>query len=206
MDKLARDPTLGSVLVRLMMVVNDLTLVNECVDMWRATDERKRKNRQNEALKYLIELEVAHLHEGLGIIGKINKTPVLLNAVRRCDAPTQREFDALVAYSRGPHAKSILMVRHKLAFHYDDTLAQQALTKIAQLYPGTAETVTMGHAPIDWYFGPGALVNERVAIRDVFKIPEGADVNEAANQLWEDLFEIASTFTQFAGHLAYQLA
>ncbi len=100
--------------------------------------------------------------------------------------------------------RDVGMVRHKLAFHYDDGLVRKALANITRLYPDTVETMTMGHAPVDWYFGPGALVNERIAIRDVFNVPEGGDVNKRVNALWDELFGVASAFTRFAGHFAWQ--
>src|SRR5690348_11445197 len=98
MDRLARDEKLGSVLARLMMVVNDLTLANETVEMWRETVRKKRKDRQNEALKFLIETEVAYIFEGMRIIKEIGDDPDLLRTIEACDAATRQEFDDLVAY------------------------------------------------------------------------------------------------------------
>lgn len=37
-SKLARDPALGSVLVRLMMVINDFSIANDALGFWRADE------------------------------------------------------------------------------------------------------------------------------------------------------------------------
>jgi hypothetical protein len=139
------------------------------------------------------------------IIKEIEDDPHLLRAVQACDGATRQEFADLVAYRKTKEFEAVMgLIRHKLAFHFDDKLVRNAIRAVADRYPGHVETITMGRESIDWYFGPGALINERIAVRFVFKIPEDSDVHEAANAIWDRLFVIASMFTRFAGHFAWQ--
>jgi hypothetical protein len=52
MDKLAADPKIGSMLVRLMMVSNDIAIANESHAMWDESETGKRARRRQEARRY----------------------------------------------------------------------------------------------------------------------------------------------------------
>lgn len=89
MDKLAQDSVLGSVLVRLMMVINDFSIANDAVGMWRSDATKKRNLRRDEAVQYFVAIQISHVFEGmLKIIKEIEDSPALLDAVGRCDQPT----------------------------------------------------------------------------------------------------------------------
>jgi hypothetical protein len=205
LDKLARNPVLGSILLRLMMVLNDFAIANDTLGMWRTVKTEKRKHRRNEATRYLIELQVSHIYEGmLEIIHEMQTTPALKALVDRCDAPTKAEFAALVVYRKSTEFQSIMgRIRNNLAFHYDGKLVQRALADISAQHPGTVGAISMGHEPLDWHFEPGALVNERIAIREVFKIPQGAHVQTEADKLLDDLHAVSDVFGRFAGNFIW---
>src|SRR6476660_8735542 len=179
-SKLAADPSLSSVLVRLMMIMNDFSIANDAVGFWRADEGRKRQARSAEAVRYFVGLQVSHVFEGmLDIVKEIETTPELMAAVGRCDAPTKAEFAALVAYRASPEFQQIMgRIRNNLAFHYDDKLAERTLVALANQHPDTMASISMGSDALDWYFEPGDRVRERVGMREVFRIPHGADVRE----------------------------
>src|SRR5579872_4781711 len=93
LTKLAVDPKIGSVLVRLMMVLNDFSIANDALGFWRLDESPKRQARSGEAQRYFVALQISHVFEGmLDIVREIETTPELKNLVDRCDAQTQAEF------------------------------------------------------------------------------------------------------------------
>jgi hypothetical protein len=74
---------------------------------------------------------------------------------------------------------------------------------VSQLAHNIVGTISMGHTALDWHFEPGALVNERIAVRDVFQIPDDADVQVAADQILDDLHKVSDTFGRFAGNFIW---
>lgn len=205
MDKIGRNPAFGSILLRLMMVVNDCAIASETAEMWKSEDSELRRKKREEAFKYFVELQIAHIYEGLKIIREIQVSERLKRFVEECDGPTKREFDMLVMFLADPkYDKIVGRVRNNLAFHYDAKLTERALTKHVEKYIGSTGAISMGSKPFDWMFEPGAFINERVAVRDIFGVPEGANITEETDKLMVELQGILNTFMQFAGHFIWK--
>lgn len=205
MDKIGRDPELGSVLLRLMMVANDCAIASETAEMWKSEDTELRRKKREEAFKYFVELQIAHIYEGLKIVREIQASGRLKRFVEECDGPTRREFDILVMFLADPKYEKIVgRVRNNLAFHYDAKLTERALMKHVEKYIGSTGAISMGSKPFDWMFEPGAFINERVAVRDIFGVPEGANITEETDKLMVELQGILNTFMQFAGHFVWK--
>jgi hypothetical protein len=204
-SKLAADPRLGSILVRLMMVLNDFSIANDAVGFWRADESPKRQARSAEAARYFVGLQISHVFEGmLDIVRQIETTPALMDAVNRCDAPTRTEFAALVAYRATQDFQQIMgRIRNNLAFHYTPGLAERTLVALATQHPDTMASISMGSDALDWYFEPGDRVRERVGVREVFRIPHGANVREEADAILMKLHEISDIFGRFAGNFVW---
>jgi hypothetical protein len=64
---------LPSVLIRLMLAVNDISLAADANDMWVETIEQRRAYRKLLARGYFIRLIMSHLHEALKIIEEIQQ-------------------------------------------------------------------------------------------------------------------------------------
>jgi len=206
-DKLARDPDLGSVLVRLMMVINDNAIGDETARMWQADTSEKRKGRRQEAFKYMVELQIGHIYEGMQIIREIDQSSKLKAYVDECDRPTRNEFDQLVAYLTDAKYERIMgRMRNNLAFHYSAKLTKRALLRHVERMPGTIGAISMGSTSSDWMFEPGALVNELVAVRDIFAVPDNANINEATDREMMEVQKVAETFMRFAGHFIWKHA
>ena len=207
LDKLAQDAVLGSVLVRLMMVLNDFSIANDAVGLWRSDISNKRKLRRDEAVRYFVAIQISHVFEGmLGIIKEIEDTPTLLTAVGKCDQPTQREFHDLLAYRKANDFQKIMgRIRNNLAFHYDGKLAEKALVALTKQHPNKFAPISMGRDSLDWHFTPGDIVRDRVGVREIFKVPDGANVREETDKILVDLHRISDTFGRFAGNFIWQM-
>jgi hypothetical protein len=96
-------------------------------------------------------------------------------------------------------------IRNNLAFHYDATMAEKQLIELVAEHPGTNGAITMGSDALDWFFAPGDMVRERVGVREVFKVPRGANVREETDKILDELHEISDVFGRFAGNFIWQM-
>jgi hypothetical protein len=188
-------------------VINDFSIANDAVGFWRSDTSRRRVNRRDEAARYFVALQISHVYEGmLKIIEEIEDTPDLLAAVARCDHPTRSEFAQLAAYRKTPDFQKVMgRIRNNLAFHYDAKLAEKELVALVKAHPRTYGSITMGSEALDWYFQPGDIVRGRVGVRQVFNVPQGADVVAETNKMLVELHKISDVFGRFAGNFIWAM-
>ena len=91
-----------SVLIRLMLAVNDIALAADADAFWDQTTELRRAYRKRRARMYFIRLIMSHVHEALKIIEEINESPDLRDTVDHCDMRNRENFKKLVAILRSP--------------------------------------------------------------------------------------------------------
>jgi hypothetical protein len=114
-SRLSNKGALGTVLVRLMMFVNDLSLCNDALEQWHKYEDEPHKKRAAGAKMYFVRLMIAHIYEALKVVDKINADPELRNAVGQCDQKTQELFKKVVVIVGTDQAKTMKKVRDK---HY----------------------------------------------------------------------------------------
>jgi hypothetical protein len=198
---------LGSVLIRLMMVINDMSLAMDAQRRWAEDPIEERKHRVRGAKIYFVRLQIAHIYEAMKIVEEIRKSPTLIKAVDRSGRRTRKAFDALVGYMGSSQYKDIMgRMRNKLTFHYDPKIAENALASLVAKYPDTTGSMSLGDEPHNWYFEPGDMVGDRAAVREIFKVPEGADVAAEADKIVMQLHGIVELFGGFAGSLIWENA
>jgi hypothetical protein len=76
----------------------------------------------------------------------------------------------------------------------------RALEKLAEKYPDHRFSYSLGQDTLDWYFELGDLINDKIVVRGVFKVPDQADVRTAIDPILLRLQTMAVAFTDFAGH------
>lgn len=205
LQKLNRDPVLASALLRLMMAINDSALADESLTMWQAVTDEKRKVRRQEAIKYFVELQIAHLYEGMKVLREISRSQALKRYIDQSDKPTRDEFARLVKFAEGNRYEELIgRVRNNLAFHYDGRLSARVLKEQVELTPDATLWISMGNSSSDWLFEPGALISEQIAVKEVFKVPVHADVTEATDKIMIEVQAIQREFVRFAGHFIWQ--
>ncbi len=205
LDKLARDPELGSVLLRLMNVLNDCSIAHESVNMWRARKDEKSQVRVEEASKYFIETQIAHLHEGLDIIREIDKKGRLRAFVDQSSPNIRNDFAELLTFKPSDRlGKMLARIRNNLAFHYDPKMFRDALTGYVKQFPGQEGMMSMGSDAEEWFFEPAAMISERVAVVGVFGMIQDATADAETTKLMAELQEIMHTFTRFAGYFIWK--
>lgn len=180
LDAIASKGELGSVLIRLMMVINDMSLAMDAQRRWTEEAKAERQHRERGAKIYFIRLQVSHIYEAMKIVEETRDSPALMRAVDRSDPFTKKGFAALLAFIASPEFRKVMgRIRNNLTFHYDPTTIERALASLVAKHPGTCGSMSLGDEPHNWFFEPGDMVGERATVREIFEVPEGADVIES---------------------------
>lgn len=196
---------LGSVLIRLMMAINDMSLAMDAQRRWTQDVIEQRKHRERGAKVYFIRLQVSHIYEAMAIIQEIKDTPALMKAVDHSDHLTRKGFDQLLTFIGSPEFRKVMgRVRNNLTFHYDPKTIERAMQSLVTKHPEAKEAMSLGDEPHNWFFEPGDMVGDRAAVREIFKVPEGADVREETDKIVLRLHGIIQIFGGFAGSLIWQ--
>jgi hypothetical protein len=127
------DKELASVIVRLMMAMNDIAMANEGLNEWTSTTDRRKVYRQNGGRLYYGRMLMAHMYEALSIIEDIQQGAKLRDAVQQCEGKTRSSFDAVAAFLRTDDYKMLLRIRNNVSFHYDSRLAVGRWSKSASV-------------------------------------------------------------------------
>jgi hypothetical protein len=199
---IASQTELSSVLVRLMLSINDISLAADANDAWASTTEQHREFRKGTARMYFIRVLMGHVFEGLSVVREISRSAALRAAVDRCDAQTLAAFRDLEAFIDSAEMKVLDKIRNRASFHYDRQLPERSLQEIAELSPDKPWSYSMGSEALDWHFELADAVIDRMLIREVFglKQPKGLQRTEKTELIAARLQEISITFTNFAAH------
>ena len=205
LDAIASKGALGGVLIRLMMVINDMALAMDAQRRWVEDDKKERKHRERGAKIYFIRLQISHIYEAMKIVQEIQNSPELMKAVDRSDGFTKKGFAALLAFSGSPEFEKIMgRIRNNLTFHYDPKTIERALTSLVAKHPDASGSMSLGDEPHNWFFEPGDMVGDRAAVREIFKVSEGADIIAETDKIVLRLHQIIQMFGGFAGSLIWQ--
>jgi hypothetical protein len=94
-------------------------------------------------------------------------------------------------------------IRNNLTFHYDPKTIELALASLAAKHPDATGSVSLGDEPHNWFFEPGNMVGDRAVVREIFKVPEGADASAETDRIVMRLHEIVQMFGGVAGSLIW---
>jgi hypothetical protein len=178
--KLLLDEKLASVVLRLMIVMNDIGLTNSQMFEWERTEDKKKQARWRGAVLYFGRIQSAHLFEALDIIAEIKKDPDLINRVNRCDPQTIKAFNIVAAFIGTDDYRLLAKMRNVVAFHYEPKLTLRRLKSLAEKYPEHVSGISMGSETLDWYFELGDTIVDGIVVRDVFEIGEQEDIQTGA--------------------------
>jgi hypothetical protein len=198
--KLLQDEKLGSVLLRLMMAMNDIGVTNSSMVEWEKTQDPKKKARWRGGVLYFGRVQSAHLFEALTIIDEIKRDKDLMAAVDRADRATKKSFETVAKFLDGNDYKMMAKMRNVVAFHYEPKLTLRRLQKLVEKWPNHSMMYSLGSETLDWYFELGDLIADEIMVREVFRIPEDADIKHAVIEILDRLGTMAIAFIDFAGY------
>lgn len=204
LSALAAKGTLGSILVRLMMVINDMSLAMDAQRRWSEDVDHRREHRQRGAKIYFVRLQISHIFEAMKIIEEVRDDTDLMKAVDRSGAASRKAFAALLALNGTAELKMIARIRNNLTFHYDPKTIEIALASLVAKHPDATGAISLGDQPHHWFFEPGDMVGDRAVVREIFKVPEGADITTETDKIVMRLHQIVQMFGGLAGSLIWQ--
>ena len=204
LDALAWKGKLGSVLVRLMMVINDMSLAMDAQRRWTEDAGKERAHRERGAKIYFVRLQISHIFEAMKIIEEIRDDPDLMKTVDGSGSPTRKAFAALLAFKGSAEFKVMARIRNNLTFHYDRKTIELALASLVAKHPDATGSMSLGDEPHNWFFEPGDMVGDRAAVREIFKVPADADVAAETDRIVMRLHEVVQMFGGVAGSLIWQ--
>jgi hypothetical protein len=172
---------------------------------WTEDTKCEREHRQRGAKIYFIRLQLSHIYEAMEIVKEIRDDAELVKAIDRCDRFTKEGFDALLIFMGSPEFEKVMgRIRNNLTFHYDPKTIERALASLVAKHPDASGSISLGDEPYNWFFEPGEMVGDRAVVRQIFKVPEGADVTTETDKVVSRLHEIVQLFGGFAGSFIWQ--
>lgn len=193
------------IVVKLMMAFNDLAVSNEGLSIFKGRHVAKQSTKDRGAAMYFIRLQASHLYEAMKILNAIAGHQRLRNVVARCSEATRRAFDRLVALStdNAQHRKFeqyVGRLRHNLTFHYDESgeLVKRAMNDRARKPEANPTSITRGAEPYSWRLTIADDVVDSIVCRQIWNIPEGADLRAEADAAADYGHEIFIIFADFA--------
>jgi hypothetical protein len=201
-SKIAAQKDLASVLIRLMLCNNDLSIVSNSLDEWSATKDQRKLGRKNGACLYFVRVLLSHVYEALLIIQEISRSPVLRAAVDTCDDETITSFKLVEGFALSKEMKSLRALRNRATFHYDLALPVTCLGEIAEYDPDGSFSYEQGRESLDWHFALADSVMDRMIVRKVYglDVPKSPERREKLNAISLREQEVATAFTNFAAH------
>jgi hypothetical protein len=194
---LATDKELASLVLRLMMSVNDLTMAHNAMVNWASSEERRENRRKDGGLLYYGRMQSGHIYEALLITKKIAATPKLRAYIDQCGASTTTLFSELETFVNGQDHGLLLRIRNNASFHYDGKLAVRYLEAIVQKSPDHVSSYTLGTETLDWHFELSDLILDTIVVRDIFKLPVDTNLQKNLLAIFERLTVMTNKFTAF---------
>lgn len=212
LDKLVGNEEIASIIIRLMMACNDLTLTNTCLGRYRDDNTQKNKYINDGACMYFIRLQIGHLYEGLKIIKEIYKNKRLKSFVDTCSPDVQTAFKNLCKYipggqERKKFEKYFGNIRHNLTFHYHESgvWIKRALRERINKKKQKSAPITLG-AVQDTRYQLADQIVDTIVCRNIFGISYDIDLQSDTKVLDEILLFgslIARDFVGFTGEFIH---
>lgn len=199
----------GSIVLRLMMAFNDISLANHGLAEYKKEQPRLRKHIQMGAKMYFLRLQCGHLNEAMRIIGEFQDDAALGAEVSRCSAEGRAAFEKLTScLNGGPGAEDfrryVGAIRNKTAFHYDSNATLAALSDRARRAEATMSTITAGDDMTLWRFEAADQILDSIIVRQLWKIPRTADLRTEADRIADYGWDICLSFLIFASEFAFK--
>lgn len=210
-DALKRRGSSAVTVVKLMMAYNDLSLANQALTAWEKDLSKHNESRHVGARMYFVRTQLAHLYEGFKIIETVRSDSALMTLVRQCDQQTQQSFHNLEPFLIGGSKRQELQqlmgqVRHNLTFHYDESgkLIEKAIADKAGRAEVRTSSITRGSSAPLWHFQVADDVVDSIVVRQIWRIPQDADVRAETDNVAARVHQIFLWFMDFSGEFIWR--
>lgn len=198
----------ASLIIRLMMACNDISLANQCLAQYKKDQPPIRKHVQKGALMYFVRLQCGHLKEAMDLLQKLCADKYLFKRVDNCSQEAQLSFKRLIdCFKNGPNYNKyrdyILKVRHKTVFHYDGKLVEKALADRANRTGAKISKITRGDHISLWRFDLSDDIVDSLICRQLWKIPREENLREKADEISDFGSNLCVSFLDFCGEYIF---
>jgi hypothetical protein len=107
------DSGIGSVLARLMMIVNDMAIVNESLRMWSTSTDKPWESRKGGGRALFARVQMSYVFEALEVIKEIRDSKALTAEVQKCTTKTQDSFAVVKGFIDTDDYKKLIRLRNK---------------------------------------------------------------------------------------------
>jgi hypothetical protein len=223
MQRLAEKGEAGGVLVRLMMVLQDLAFADRArgVIAGKPSKKKKQGDVKRAAGRYYMRLQISHLFEGLKIIQEIAQDAALERMVVACNKETQKAFERLQNFESEPDYKFMERIRHTISSHYAPKPVVKSLQRLEWRRQRQVELrkakvpdvrkpidivkVSLEREPYKSELVPWEIVENDIVLHDIFKLDESdtyagdKKLDADSDEIMLRLGRVRATFGFFAG-------
>jgi hypothetical protein len=198
----------AAIVLKLMMVCNDMQLANEALADWKKEQPRNRKCRQVGARMYFVRLQLSHLHEAITIPKTLQKDESLRRLIDKCDQRTREschKFESFLHDASRPLHTILAAIRSNLVFHYDERgkMIMKTLSDRAQLC-GRFSSITRGDSAYLWHFKVADDIVDEIVVRQIFKVARNQELRIEVERITDEIHELFLYFVDFAGELLWR--
>lgn len=200
--RLSAKREIASVVIRMMMAVNDAALANTALVEWRSVIDRRKAWRAQGTRMYFSRMQLGHALEAIDIIQEIQRSATLRQAVEECDHRTRRSFATLVQFIDSDDHKLLTRIRNNLSFHYSKPLTRRALDRALAREPFGHSAFSLGTEPFLWHFELADKIIDSIMVRDVIRVPSDQPAQPSTDEVLARLWDVQVAFADFAGCFA----
>lgn len=200
----------ASVIIRLMMVCNDISVANHCLGIFQESfiddSPSVRKHFKKGAAMYFVRLQCGHLHEALDVIKEIKDDQNLYKRIERCSNTAKDSFKKLTdCLKGGPSRRNfeqyITRIRNNLAFHYchqgGEKLIDRALSDRAGRIEARISKITLGDHLSLGRFELADDIIDSIVCRHIFGVPRSADLRSEVDKILDFGSDLCKSLIEF---------
>jgi hypothetical protein len=122
MRRLAEQGEVGSLILRLMMVLQDYGFANRAMTaLGRPSKKKKQGDAKRAGGRYFLRLQMSHSYEALHLIREIKNSDEFTGLLLGCDKAAKQAFQKLEEFLVHTDFVLLARIRNNLSFHYDKT-------------------------------------------------------------------------------------
>ena len=199
----------ASVIIRLMMACNDISLANQGLARYKEEQPAIKSHVQRGAGMYFIRLQCGHLNEAMKIISEIRDNERLRDRVEKCSHIAREAFDRLTNCLKGDPGnrdfeRYVGRIRHSTVFHYAPKTIDKALNDRASRPEASRSKITRGDHISLWRFELADDILDSVVCRQIWNIPRTANLPQEADLKAEYGSNLCQALLSFSGEFIFR--
>lgn len=204
----------ASIIIKLMMVCNDISVANHCLGIFKECffddSPSMRKHFEKGAAMYFVRLQCGHLHEALDVIEEIKDNQQLYDSLEHCSNTAKDSFNKLTdCLKGGPNRREfeqyITRIRNNLTFHYCNKrgkkLIDRALSDRAGRMEAKTSKITLGDNLSLYRFELADDIIDSIVCRQIFDVQESADLRSAVDKILDFGSNLCKALVTFGNEL-----